>query len=128
MIIVYSCSDLFKPYLEISKSSVLKHNPDAKIIVFDKPPQKQINVKGLDCEYGWCAKVKLLLPELLDYDKVIYLGADTICQGSLKEMWEAPCDYINACKTHNYGKIQAKELGLNHYINVDSLVMNLKAL
>lgn len=128
MHIVYTCSELFKQYLEVSKASVLKHNPDANIIVFEKPPEKILKIKGLEHQYGWVAYTKLLLPELLPYDKIIYLGADTICQGSLKDMWDMPCDYINACKAWQYGNTQAKELGIEYYINVDSMVMNLKAL
>lgn len=134
MIIVYSVSELYKPFFDISARSVLKHNPDAEIIVATKDdlyiPFKIMNIdvkrrcKGWGC---WESDVKLFLTQL-PFDKIIYLGADTFCQGSLKEMWDIPCDYINACKTHNYGKIQAQELGIPYYINVDSMVMNLDAL
>lgn len=137
MIIVYSCSKLYEPYLKISTDSVLKHNPNAEIIIVCKEklevPFKQVSISQdrdiLDgpINPSWEGNAKLFLTQL-PYDKVIYLGADTICQGSLEEMWNTPVEYINACKTHSYGETQAKELGINYYINVDSMVLNLKAL
>lgn len=137
MIIVYSCSKLYEKYAKISIESVLKHNPnvDIKIVCREKLdlPFEQITVeqdrKVLDGQIhpSWEGNAKLFF-EQLPYDKIIYLGADTICQGSLEDMWNTPCDYINACKTHTYGEQQAKELGIDFYINVDSMVMNLKAL
>ena len=137
MIIVYSCSKLYEKYAKISIESVLKHNPkaDIKIVCREKLdlPFEQITVvqdrEVLDGQIhpSWEGNAKLFF-EQLPYDKIIYLGADTICQGSLDEMWNIPCDYINASKTHSYGETQAKELGLKYYINVDSMVMNLDAL
>ena len=137
MIIVYSCSKLYEKYAEISIESVLKHNPkaDIKIVCQEKLdlPFEQITVvqdrEVLDGQIhpSWEGNAKLFF-EQLPYDKIIYLGADTICQCSLDEMWNISCGYINACKTHSYGEAQAKELGLKYYINVDSMVMNLDAL
>ena len=137
MIIVYSCSKLYEKYAKISIDSVLKHNPNADIKIVCKEkldlPFEQITVKQdkrvLDGEIhpSWEGNAKLYF-EQLPYDKIIYLGADTICQGSLDEMWNTPCEFINACKSHKYGETQAKELGIDYYINVDSMVMNLNAL
>lgn len=137
MIIVYSCSKLYEKYAQISIESVLRHNPDADIKIVCKEkldlPYEQITVnqdkKVLDGKIhpSWEGSAKLFF-EQLPYDKIIYLGADTICLGSLQEMWDIPCEYINACKSHNYGKIQAQQLGIPYYINVDSMVMNLDAL
>ena len=137
MIIVYSCSKLFEKYAKISTESVLKHNPkaDIKIVCREKLdlPFEQITLKQdrevLDgtIHPSWEGNAKLFF-EQLPYDKIIYFGADTLCQGDLSEMWNMPCEYINACKTHAYGEMQARELGIDFYINVDSMVMNLKAL
>lgn len=137
MIIIYSCSKLYEKYAQISTDSVLRHNPEAEIVIVCQEkldlPYKQITVnqdrKVFDGPIppSWEGNAKLFFTQL-PYEKIIYLGADTICQGSLKEMWETPCEYINACKSHNYSKIQASQLGINHYINVDSMVMNIKAL
>lgn len=136
MFVVYSCSKLFEKYCKLSIESVLKHNPKAQIIIITKDildlpykqikPNRELKIKGLECDYGYCAYSKLLLPEILDLDKVIYLGADTICQGTLKELWDTECTFINACNSWQYSKIQAQELGIKNYINVDMMVMNLE--
>lgn len=137
MIIVYSCSKKYEKYARLSIESVLKHNPkaDIKIVCREKLdlPYEQITVNQdkqvLDGQIhpSWEGSAKLFF-EQLPYDKIIYLGADTICLGSLQEMWDMKCEYINACKSHNYSKIQANQLGIPFYINVDSMVMNLDAL
>ena len=48
MIIVYSCSRLYEKHCKTSIDSVLKHNPNAKIIIVCKEkldlPYKQITV------------------------------------------------------------------------------------
>jgi lipopolysaccharide biosynthesis glycosyltransferase len=56
------------------------------------------------------------------------MDADTICQENLEYLWSVDCPYICACKTHNSGKKQAAELGIDFYINVDVMVMNLDAM
>ena len=137
MKIVYSCSKLYEKYLKISIKSVLKYNKDAEIIIVCREkldlPYEQITVnqdkKVLNGPIHpcWEGNAKLFF-EQLPYKKIIYLGADTICQGDLTEMWYIPCEYINACKSHNYSKKQAAQLGISYYINVDSMVMNLDAL
>lgn len=137
MLIIYSCSKEYEKYAKLSIESVLKHNPDAEIkIVCREPvdlPFEQITVKQdrevIDGLYhpSWEGNAKLYF-EQLPYKKIIYLGADTLCNGSLKEMWNIPCEYINACKSHSYSKKQANELGIPYYINVDSMVINLDAL
>ena len=137
MIIVYSCSKLYEPLCKISIESVLKYNSNAEIVLVCQEsldlPYKQITVeqdrKVLDGVLNpcWEGNAKLFLTQL-PYSKIIYLGADTICQGSLREMWDAPCDYINACESNLRSKKQAQQLGIEYYINVDSMVMNLDAL
>lgn len=137
MIIIYSCSKLYEKYAKISIESVLRYNPNAKIVLVCREkldlPFEQITLdedkEVLDGQIhpSWEGNAKLFF-EQLPYEKIIYLGADIICQGDLSEMWNTPCDYINACKTHAYGETQAKELGIDFYINVDSMVMNLNAL
>jgi len=137
MIIIYSCSKLYEKYCKQSIESVLRHNPTAEIVIVCKEPLdlpfKQITLKQdrevLDGQIhpSWEGNAKLFFAQL-PYKKVIYLGADTICQGSLQEMWETPCEYINACQSHNFSKQQAEQLGIDYYINVDSMVMNLEAL
>lgn len=137
MIIVYSCSKLYEPYLKVSIKSVLKHNPKTEIIIVCKEhidvPFTQISLtqdkQVLDgpIHPSWEGNAKLFFTQL-PYDKIIYLGADTICQGSLQEMWDYPTEFISACKSHKYSEVQAKELNIEYYVNVDSMVFNLKAL
>jgi lipopolysaccharide biosynthesis glycosyltransferase len=137
MIIVYSCSKLYEPMCKISIESVLRHNPDAEMVLVCQEklelPYKQITikqnrlVKDGPITPSWEGNAKLFFTQL-PYSKIIYLGADTICQGSLQEMWDYPCEYINACESNLRSRKQAKELGIGYYINVDSMVMNLDAL
>lgn len=137
MIILYICSKRFEKYLKISTESVLKYNPNAEIIIITKDkldvPFEQINldtpkkIKNVSDEDNWICSSKIYCVNL-PYDKIILLGADTICQGSLETLWNKPCEYINACKSHYYGETQARELEIENYINVDMMVMNLKRL
>ena len=62
---------------------------------------RRISVDGT-IPQSWEGNAKLFFTQL-PLGKIIYLGADTICQGSLAEVWAAQCDYISACKSHSFG-------------------------
>ena len=144
MNIVYSCSKQFVPLLLKSIASVKKFNPLADIYIVCKEDIDCVELRAFGIKYlsvkqdrrisvdgtipqWWEGNAKLFFTQL-PLSKIIYLGADTICQGSLAEVWAAQCDYISACKSHSFGDKQAKDLGLKFYINVDFMVMNLDAL
>ena len=128
MIICYCIDEAYKIFAEISIQSVKKNNPEAKIVIVSEKP---IEVNGADEYYVWdlggmhrnrgegdrisnAAYLKLLLPRL-PYDKIIFLDGDTICQHPLDDLWNEDVTYIGLCESHNYGKKQAEELGINLY-------------
>lgn len=142
MIIVYCLDTAYVQMAEISIATVKKYNPNALVIVVS---EKELKVKGADGYYTWplhrkcrhkigadrisdAAYLKLMLPDILPYDKVIFIDGDVECKSPLNELWDMPCEYINLCPSHNYGKEQAKELGLSRYGLSGMMVMNLKAL
>lgn len=141
MIIVYCIDEKYKSMTETSIKTVKKYNPDALIIVVS---EKELTVNGADGYVTWpinrkcrhraidrisdAAYLKLLLPEILPYDKVIFMDGDVECRCPLNELWDLPCEYINICESHNYGKRQAQELGVEKYGLTGMMVMNLKAL
>jgi len=143
MNIVY-CID--KNYVEMTKksiSSVLKFNPQANIIIVSEKPLndfskfqnilidlsqycfRQRNEKDRISKISFA---RLFLPEILSYDKCLYLDGDTICQKPLKELYEMDCEYIAACESHSFGSKQANELGIAKYALTGMMLMNLKSL
>ncbi len=83
---------------------------------------------------GWNPIVlaRLLVDKILpkNIDKVLYLDGDTICRGSLKELWEDDMDgrVIGASIEPTYSKKQKQNLNLenSHYYNAGVLLINLK--
>jgi len=141
MIIVYCIDNNYKKYAELSIKTVKKHNQKAKIVVVS---EKLIEVSGADEYFVFdlggqhrnrgigdrisnAAYLKLLLPQL-PYEKIIFIDGDTICQDSLDFLWNKYVNYIGLCESHNYGKKQAKELGLEKYGLSGMMVMNLQNL
>lgn len=141
MIIVYCFDENYKDMAELSIKSVRKYNPNAKIYVASPDV---FFVEGVDKLYTFptgqhkhkegndritdAAYLKCMLPDIIEEDKVIYIDPDIECLGSLNELWEIPCQYINICESHNYGKQQAEALGLERYGIAGMMVMNLKSL
>jgi len=142
MIIVYCLDENYIRYTDISIRTIKKFNPKARIFTFS---EEKIYVNDF-VERGYMMKLpkifrnrgngdritntaylKLYLPKL-PFDKIIYIDGDTICQGSLEELWNMPCEYINICESHNFGKKQAKAIGNEKYGLSGMMVMNLKAL
>lgn len=133
MNVVYVFDENYKRYFEISKRSLLKHNPDAKItVVSPKPLNVENNIvitppslrlKEND-RITPATYLKLLLPQL-PFDKIILIDADTIVQGSLKPIWDMDV-YIGATQSHNVGKRQAEEHGHDKYFLAGMMLMNLK--
>lgn len=139
MIIVYVADKNYTKYLEKSIKSFKKFNPSAEIVVFTEN-KLNIDVKqyeyklpklfrnrGIGDRISNTAYLKLFLTKL-PYDKVIYTDCDTICQSPLNELWDIPCEYINLCESHVYGKKQAKAIGSENYGLTGMMVMNLKNL
>ena len=139
MIVVYCLDDNYKELTAVSIQSVRKFNPNTKIIVVS---EYNINfyMDGIECVHiplpdnmrqrnandriSKAAYLKCFLTKL-PYEKIIYLDGDTICQGPLNELWKMPCEYINLCESHKFGKKQAEELGHEKYGLTGMMVMNL---
>ena len=141
MIICYAIDKNYVDYARVSAKSVLKYNPDAFIVLVSEEPlsigyedtniiiklPEQFRNRGKGDRITNTAYLKLFLTKL-KYDKIIYLDGDTMCQGSLKELWDMDIDYIGLTESHRYGKIQAKALGIEKYGLSGMMVMNLKNL
>lgn len=134
----------------ISANSVKEHNPDAnfyfftndvtswqyaklkefgRVIEYDKELLSDFT-KDL-CGYkhvSIACFVRLLIPKYLpDLNRAIYLDCDTVCQGSLKDFYNADFEnnYIIGCQGIDVSKRQAKELGIDFYINSGVLLFNI---
>ena len=125
----------------MSAKTVLNNNPEAHITVVSNEPinteydnivldTTKYNFKHV-CEndrISDAAYMKLLLPECLTYDKILYLDCDTICCGSLSELNGIDVEYIALCHSHDVGIKQAKQIGVPMYGLSGAMVMNLKSL
>lgn len=142
MIVVYCLDENYRRWTDISIKSVRKFNPDAKIILVTEKPMsmwrddiqnfviplnKRFRNKGQRDRITNAAYLKLFLPEIAA-DKIIYLDGDTIIQSPLKPLWDMPCDYINLCESHQFGKLQANAINTEKYGLTGMMVMNLNAL
>lgn len=135
MNIVYVFDENYIKYFKISSLSLKKHNPDAKIyVVSPKPLGLENNIvitppklkHNEDDRITPATYLKLLVTEL-PFDKIILLDADTVIQGSLKELWDMDV-IIGATQSHKKGLIQAEEHGHDKYFLSGVMVLNLKRL
>ena len=140
--IVYCCDQNYLDTVKMSAESVLRHNPNAHISVVS---ERQI--AGLPCGFenivfplsdyklrttnriSKSAYLRMFLPEILkSLSKVIYLDGDTLCRGSLNDLWRRDIEFIGACHSHDTGRRQAEEIGIELY-HIDAvMLMNLAAL
>lgn len=140
MVVAYVCDARYRRLLEISMNSVRRYNknvefavlaredfhiPGARVYTF-QPHAHLFKFKEHDrMQEG--VYYKLYLP-LLPYDKILYMDCDTICQRPLDELWNMRCDFITTTESHEYGKLQAAELGVKRWGITGMMVMNLKEL
>ena len=140
IIIAYVCDDRYVPYLKKSMESIRRYNKKVDFVILtDKPfeiegakvhnfnPDRELfKFKDKDrMEDG--VYYKFYLP-LLPYDKILFIDCDMICQRPLKTLWDTDCSFICGTESHNYGKIQAQDLGLKKYCLTSMMLMNLKEL
>jgi len=138
MKIVYITDQNYIQYLNMSAKSVLKHNPQAEILVVsDKPldiqyenivfnpPQEFLSQLRFNPNDRLTALTyyKLLLPTL-PFDKIIYMDCDTLCQKPLDDIWNMDCQYI--CVTEHY--LPQKYPNNKSHALMGFMLMNLKAL
>lgn len=135
MIVVYVADENYLGFAEKSADTLLKIHPDAKVILvspekLDTSFQNVVIPINRDFRHNKndrissAAYLKLYLTEL-PYDKIIYLDGDTIIQKPINELWDMDCEYINITESHDFGKKQAKALGVEKYAMTSVMVMNL---
>lgn len=137
---VYCADANYLPQVEMSAASVLRFNPDAHItIVSASPLETKFENIVVDCSaykfrpqrsghLSEAAYLKLLLPDALKLDKCIYLDGDTLCRGSIAELWATPVDFIGLCHSHDAGIRQAQQIGADLYGLTAVMLLNLNAL
>ena len=134
-----------KKYIDLAKISIKsyrEYNPLAKITVVSEEPMpdyinydeniiiklpKTFRNRGEGDRITNAAYLKCFLTEL-PYDKILYVDPDTICQRSLKELYNIPVEYIGLTESHKFGKKQAEALGVERYGLTGMMLMNLKNL
>ena len=135
MQVVYVFDKNYIELYKISSRSLLKHNPEAKITVVSPEPlglENNIVITPPELKQRENDRItkttylKLLLTQL-PYDKILLIDADTIIQGSLKELWNKDV-YLGMTQSHTAGLEQAKEHGHDKYFLSGVMLMNLKAL
>ena len=122
----------YKAMAEKSAESVLKYNPTAKIhyITEDKENELTEFTTAL-CGFPHVSRacfLRFLIPKYLSkYDRALYLDCDTICKGDISELYNTDFEdnYIIGVQGQKYSKTQAKELGIEFYINSGVLLFNI---
>lgn len=137
MIVVYVSDENFLSYTEKSARSLLKIHPDARVIIVSpeklETPFENVILPLDDLRHdkskriSTTAYLKCYLTDL-DLKKIIYLDGDTIIQKPIDELWEIEPEYIAITESHDYGKEQAKALGVEQYGMTSVMVMNLENL
>ena len=136
-----------------SAKSVLKHNKNTKFYFFvnyelPKDQLNQINelknIKFIKFDESELAEfhdgllgythvskacfIRLLIPKYLPkLQRALYLDGDTICKGNLEEFYNSDFEnnYIIGVQGMDYAKVQARELGIDYYINSGVLLFNI---
>lgn len=142
MRIVFCIDKNYIKLATVSIESYRRHNPHAEIIVVSEEPipksvgydrnviiklERQFRNRGEGDRISNTAYLKLFLTELR-YPSIIFVDADTICQKPLDDLLKIPCEYINICESHNFGKKQAQAIGNEKYGITGMMVMNLNNL
>ena len=148
--VAYASNRKLYPYLPMAINSLLKHNPEAQVLVYCEddniktlhhPQVKIINIDtipdflpkdapNLNTQFTKFALIRCYFTEILPYDKILWLDVDTIVLNSLDDLWNidmsdsfiAGVIDIPAMTNH------ARRLNtiFNKYVNTGILLMNLK--
>ena len=140
MEVVYCGDANYLDRISMSAESVLRHNPRAHITVVSPTPLElpdgvdgtvfDLSGFGLRTTKRLSAAtyLRLFLPDVLPFGKVIYLDGDTLCRGSLNELWRKNVSFLGACHSHDFGRKQAEQIGIDVYHISAVLLMDLDAL
>ena len=139
--VAYCCEADDLETMMMSAKSVLRHNPCAHItvvsakpleipylidrVVYEPPPRVGDTGRAVSS----LTSLRLALPDALpELTKVILLDCRTLCRSSLNELWRKDVKYIGACHSHDFGRMQAGEIGIDTYHLGAMLLMNIEAL
>lgn len=125
-------SEEYKTMALKSAQTVLQYNPRASFHFIEKDEKNELSEFDDNlCGYKHVSRAcffRLLIPKYFkNMNRALYLDCDTLCWGSLDELYNMPFDncYIIGCKGIDYSKKQALELGINFYINSGVLLFNI---
>lgn len=124
-------NDKYRKMAEESAQSVLRHNPNAKIHYLTQDINNELAEFTSDlCGFKHVSKacfLRLLIPKYFEqFERCLYLDCDTICAGDLSELYNTDFEgnYLIGCQGIDYSKVQAKQLGIEFYINSGVLLFN----
>jgi lipopolysaccharide biosynthesis glycosyltransferase len=149
------CTDLaYVQHVGVALTSLLEHNDPAKVVVHVvSPPLPQEGIDRLNTiarQYGTTLNYvpvdasvvaslrehlhisramyyRILLPKLVDLDKIIYFDCDMLMEADVGELWDMDVEGCGCAGVDEENPAQTNRLGLqgDFYINSGVLVMNL---
>ena len=144
------CFCIDSNYTELAKiciASIVKHNPNSKFHILtecnniytlqsdniriyktDYLKNVKLRFRSMSDPISRADYLKLCIPNILDLNKVLYLDVDMLCKKPLTDLWNMDTSFISGCETHSAGIKQAKQLGIQKYMNAGLLLMNLNSL
>ena len=132
MNIVYCHDNRLNNLLQKSKDSFLKYNPNAQF--FEITEDKQGLLKDFTqelCGFGHVSTacfLRLLIPKLFpNLDRALYVDCDTLCLSDINELYNSDFEgnYLMGVRGIAYSDVQAKQLGIPHYVNSGVLLFNI---
>lgn len=126
---IYVIDDSISPEVKEKLCTMLSEFNNAEIIFY---PFEKLQPK-LKIKETWFAMVgyaRLMLSEITEEDKILYIDCDTIVNGSLEELWNTDIsDCIVAGVQDNPALFALEAVGMNRndrYINSGVMLINLK--
>lgn len=136
-----STKDIKKVYLIVEDDSLndntklkqIKKDYDTEIVIkkLDKVLEKRLSIDSPNYNNyftNYCFG-KLLLGDLVDEDKILYLDIDTIVVRDISNLWKYNIDDYYVAGVKDFGiekRGNIDELGITRYINSGVLLFNLK--
>lgn len=154
--VVFSVDENYIQHLGVALYSLLENNPDTRLniyIMYSSLTEKSLKkidkiASAYDCEINNieinddrfdnlvkaahltnASYFKLLVPELLDVDKVLYLDVDLVVVDSIQELYSTNIKeyYLAAVEDPGFNRHDKLKMDLSsHYFNAGVLLFNLK--
>ncbi len=155
MIVVFGCDQRFLPHLSVAIASLLDSNPDTRFSIYiihsdintdewnkliGLDPQKKhifinakVNKDDLNDlftkgQFTKATYYRLLIETIVPHDKVLYIDADIVVNGSLKVLWDTDITdtYLAAVEEPLYTGHELGMLADARYFNAGVMLINLK--